>query len=173
VSRYFAELDPNNVVLRVVVCDNPDWLTERLGGVWVETADPYTEPGDVAYCGPGHGYDPNFPARFARPWMQPVATPDGWTSYDTGDVVFHQGRLWISTTGGNVWEPGVSGWHDQPTGGQPPLWVQPTGAHDAYLAGAIVRHKRPTGNPNVLVTWSNSHGDGNVWEPGVFGWTQT
>lgn len=42
-------------------------------------------------------------------------------------------------------------------------WVQPTGAHDAYAAGAQVTH-----NGRL---WENSHGDGNIWEPGVFGWT--
>lgn len=43
-----------------------------------------------------------------------------------------------------------------------PPWSQPFGGHDAYLAGATVTHAGQT--------WSNSHGDGNVWEPGVFGW---
>lgn len=45
-------------------------------------------------------------------------------------------------------------------GAQP--WVQPTGAHDAYAAGSSVTHNGET--------WVNTHGDGNVWEPGVFGW---
>lgn len=46
----------------------------------------------------------------------------------------------------------------------PEPWVQPTGAHDAYDAEAIVLHNG--------AVWGNTHGDGNVWEPGVFGWTQ-
>jgi hypothetical protein len=51
--------------------------------------------------------------------------------------------------------------HPQPPDTTPP-WVQPTGAHDAYPAGAQVTH-----NGRL---WENVHGDGNVWEPGVYGW---
>lgn len=43
-----------------------------------------------------------------------------------------------------------------------PEWVPPIGAHDAYLAGAKVTHSGQR--------WVNAHGDGNIWEPGVFGW---
>lgn len=46
----------------------------------------------------------------------------------------------------------------------PEPWVQPEGAHDAYGADAIVLHDG--------AVWSNTHGDGNVWEPGVSGWEQ-
>lgn len=42
-------------------------------------------------------------------------------------------------------------------------WRQPTGAHDAYPLGAVVRH-------NGLVWQSDV--DANVWEPGVSQWTQ-
>lgn len=43
---HFAELDENNIVLRVVVCDNNDpsgdegyqWLIDNLGGRWVQTS---------------------------------------------------------------------------------------------------------------------------------------
>jgi hypothetical protein len=41
-------------------------------------------------------------------------------------------------------------------------WVQPQGGHDAYVAGAEVMHNG--------THWVNTHGDGNVWEPGVYGW---
>ena len=41
-------------------------------------------------------------------------------------------------------------------------WVQPTGVHDAYANGAKVMH----GGKRWLST-----ADGNVWEPGVYGWT--
>lgn len=40
-------------------------------------------------------------------------------------------------------------------------WVQPTGAHDAYQAGAVVRHEGQTWRSTV---------NANVWEPGVSGW---
>ena len=41
-------------------------------------------------------------------------------------------------------------------------WVQPTGAHDAYALGAKVTH-----NGHL---WQSLYA-ANVWEPGVFGWT--
>lgn len=43
-------------------------------------------------------------------------------------------------------------------------WIQPEGAHDAYPADAKVTHNNKT--------WNNIHGDGNVWEPGVYGWEE-
>lgn len=44
-----------------------------------------------------------------------------------------------------------------------PEWVQPTGAHDAYHQGDKVSH-----NDKHWI----SDTDGNVWEPGVYGWTE-
>jgi len=44
-----------------------------------------------------------------------------------------------------------------------PIWVQPTGAQDAYAAGTIVTHNGSNWQSDV---------DANVWEPGVFGWTE-
>lgn len=47
---------------------------------------------------------------------------------------------------------------------EPEPWVQPLGGHDAYQAGAVVSHGGSI--------WDNTHGDGNVWEPGIYGWSQ-
>ena len=44
-----------------------------------------------------------------------------------------------------------------------PEWRQPTGAHDAYPLGAQVSH--------VGKRWVSDI-DGNVWEPGVSGWSE-
>lgn len=44
-----------------------------------------------------------------------------------------------------------------------PEWVQPTGAQDAYNKGDKVSH-----NDKHWI----SDTDGNVWEPGIFGWTE-
>lgn len=44
-----------------------------------------------------------------------------------------------------------------------PEWVQPAGAHDAYNAGDKVSHNEKH--------WV-SDADNNVWEPGVYGWTE-
>ena len=41
---YFAEIDKNNIVLRVLVGDNNlpnegyDWFVENLGGTWIQTS---------------------------------------------------------------------------------------------------------------------------------------
>ena len=43
-----------------------------------------------------------------------------------------------------------------------PDWVQPTGAHDAYSKGDKVAHSGKHWQSDV---------DGNVWEPGVYGWS--
>jgi hypothetical protein len=52
----------------------------------------------------------------------------------------------------------------------PPNWMQPTGAQDAYPANNVRGEQtRVTHNG---ATWLNTHGNGNIWEPGVFGWTQ-
>lgn len=44
-----------------------------------------------------------------------------------------------------------------------PEWIQPTGAHDAYAAGAKVSHSDKHWVSDV---------DANTWEPGVYGWTE-
>ncbi len=154
---YFAELDPTGIVLRVIVADDPDWITAELGGTWVETADPYAPPTEVVYAGPGMGYADNLPNLFAALWQEPVPDPEGNWPYNGGEVVWHEGRLWVNTIEGtpNIWEPGVSGWHDAPTTGLP-QWVQPTGAHDAYAKGDEVTHNGKNWRSNI---------DANVWEP--------
>lgn len=43
------------------------------------------------------------------------------------------------------------------------IWTQPLGATDAYMKGDAVEHKGET--------WVSVI-DGNVWEPGVYGWEQ-
>ena len=171
-SRYWAEIDSNNEVLRVVVCDTLEWLQDNLGGTWIETADPYaSELQVVTYCGIGFGYDPEFPEKFAPPWRQPIPGIDdengSGMGYPRGALTFHAGRIWRSTVDGNVWMPGVSAWHPEPDiEGVLPVWIQPTGSHDAYPIGFEVTHNGSD--------WRCTQGDGaglNSWEPGVFGWT--
>lgn len=43
------------------------------------------------------------------------------------------------------------------------VWTQPQGSHDAYEKDDIVSHKDKIWVSDV---------DGNVWEPGVYGWTE-
>lgn len=47
--------------------------------------------------------------------------------------------------------------------GDIPEWVQPTGAQDAYAKGDRVMHNGKEWESEV---------DGNVWEPGVYGWAE-
>ena len=42
-----------------------------------------------------------------------------------------------------------------------PEWIQPIGAHDAYDNGAKVSHNEKNWVSTV---------DGNVWQPGIYGW---
>lgn len=44
-----------------------------------------------------------------------------------------------------------------------PAWIQPVGAHDAYAKDAKVSHSDKHWKSDV---------DNNVWEPGVYGWTE-
>ena len=93
---HFAELDSNNIVLRVVVTDNNDpagdegysWLTTRLGGTWVQTS--YNGNFRKRFAQIGYSYDATKDA-FIRPkpfeswilneetadWQAPTPMPEG------------------------------------------------------------------------------------------------
>lgn len=69
---HWAELDKNNVVIRVLVGDNNDpagdegyqWLIDNLGGTWVKTS--YNGNFRKNYAGKGYTYDKTLDA-FIRP----------------------------------------------------------------------------------------------------------
>lgn len=95
---HFAELDENNVVLRVLVGDNNlpnegyDWFVENLGGRWVQTS--YNATIRKNYAGIGYTYDEARDA-FIPPkpfdswlldeetcrWEAPVAYPEDGAVY--------------------------------------------------------------------------------------------
>ena len=50
-----------------------------------------------------------------------------------------------------------------PDPSEPEEWVQPTGAQDAYAKGDKVKHNGKVWESDV---------DANVWEPGVYGWSE-
>ena len=90
-------------------------------------------------------------------------------TYQTGDRVQYESKLykclqghtsqadWIPSTAVSLWvevaDPAI----------EFPEWVQPTGAHDAYMKGDKVSHNEKH--------WISDY-DANIWEPGVYGWTE-
>ena len=88
--------------------------------------------------------------------------------YEVGDRVQYADLLYKCLTGHTAqesWMPDVSPslWVriDDPAQ-EWPQWRQPQGSEDAYGLGAKVSHNGEH--------WT-SDTDGNVWEPGVYGWT--
>lgn len=93
---------------------------------------------------------------------------DAW-KYTAGDRVCYEGLLYKCLqdhTSQMDWTPdkAVSLWVrvDDPSI-EWPEWRQPTGAQDAYAKGAKVSHNEKHWTSDV---------DSNVWEPGVYGWTE-
>ena len=89
--------------------------------------------------------------------------------YQTGDRVQYNGTLYKclqSHTAQADWTPdiAVSLWVrvDDPSI-EWPDWVQPVGSTDAYAKGAKVSHNSKH--------WIST-ADANIWEPGVFGWSE-
>ena len=173
-AQYAAEVtDKNNPsdVQRVIVA-SPDWAEANLGGQWVRTIDPYVEDGDVVtYTGPGQHYDPGVPEQFVSAEWDPVTSttedPEaGWRHVKQGELVWHNGRAWrnqLPDGSPNTWEPGVANWREYPLDGGVPVWIQPTGAFDAYPEGFIVKHNGDEWQSNT---------PSNTWEPGAQGITQ-
>ena len=97
---------------------------------------------------------------------------DQWkteTSYEAGDRVRYSSILYKCLqphTSQDTWTPAAapSLWVriDDPTI-EWPEWRQPTGATDAYPKGAKVSHNDKHWTSDI---------DNNVWEPGVYGWTE-
>lgn len=91
------------------------------------------------------------------------------TAYEVGNRVNYSGTLYkclTAHTSQDTWKPDVSPslWVrvDDPSI-EWPEWVQPVGSTDAYAQGAKVSHNGGHWISDV---------DGNVWEPGVYGWTE-
>jgi hypothetical protein len=119
-----------------------DWTPDVARSLWVRAVAPDVTP----------------------EWVQPLGAHDAWSK---GAVVTHEGALYESQVAANVWAPGSDPalWalvEEEPSEPVIAAWVQPTGGHDAYAAGAEVMHNGKH--------WINTHGNGNVWEPGVYGW---
>jgi hypothetical protein len=63
---HFAEIDENNIVIRVLVTDNSlsnegyDWLVQTFGGTWVQTS--YNANFRKTFAGVGFSYDADLDA---------------------------------------------------------------------------------------------------------------
>lgn len=108
---HFAELDENNIVLRVLVTDNDypnegyDWLVENLGGTWVQTS--YNGNIRKNFAGVGYTYDSDRDA-FIEPqpfesweldeetcrWVAPVPYPTDGKIYTWNEETLN----WIEAT---------------------------------------------------------------------------
>jgi hypothetical protein len=92
-------------------------------------------------------------------------------AYLMGDRVRYNGKLYRCEQGHTSqegWEPDVTPalWTQVAKPGEIPVWKQPTGAQDAYQQGDKVKYPDEDG-----AVWVSDL-DGNVWEPGVYGWTK-
>lgn len=95
-------------------------------------------------------------------WAYPIA-------YTVGQLRCHNGKLykcvqahtsqadWTPDTAASLWSVAADPAEEWPA------WSQPVGAHDAYAKGAKVSHNGKHWTSNV---------DSNVWQPGVYGWTE-
>ena len=104
----------------------------------------------------------------AVPGIYPTWDGDG-TAYAVGDRVQYAGALykclqahtsqatWTPTDAPSLWAKVLI-----PTPGEIPDWEQPSSTNP-YSKGDKVRHNGKIGTSDI---------DGNVWEPGVYGWTE-
>ena len=93
---HFAEIDANNVVLRVIVGDNTaldegyQWLVDNLGGTWIQTS--YNNKIRGTFAGEGFSYNPTedifitpqpYPSwtRTGSFWNAPTPTPTDGKMY--------------------------------------------------------------------------------------------
>lgn len=97
---------------------------------------------------------------------------DNWkadTAYTTDTRLRYEGKLYKvlqDHTSQSDWTPdtAVSLYVEVAEPGTIPVWKQPTGSTDAYMKGDKVHF--PTESDPVYI----STVDGNVWQPGVYGW---
>lgn len=101
-------------------------------------------------------------ANFFAPWVFSV-------KYKTGQIRRYDDKLYRCLSdheSQEMWTPDESPslWVSMTDPSEEwPVWSQPVGSTDAYAAGVKVSHK---GKHWVSDT------DDNVWEPGVYGWTE-
>ena len=103
---HWAELDENNVVIRVLVGDNNEadegyqWLIDNLGGTWIQTS--YNNRIRGTYAGIGYSYNADedifitpqpYPSwlRVGSFWEAPTPMPsDGMYSWNEEDLAWEE-----------------------------------------------------------------------------------
>lgn len=112
-------------------------------------------------------------------WKQPTGAHD---CYNAGDIVIYKNEKYKSLIDGNVWSPDTyfQGWEkisessevpsepddpENPSTDMYPDFVHPTGAHDAYNTGDIVKYNGKLYQSTM---------DGNIYSPDEYpqGWTE-
>lgn len=93
-----------------------------------------------------------------------------WASgvtYEVGDRRQYEGLLYrcvqAHTSQADWTPPAVPALWVRTSTEEWPEWIQPTGAHDAYEKGAKVSHNGKHWTSDI---------DANVYEPGVYGWSE-
>lgn len=90
-------------------------------------------------------------------WVQPEGAHD---AYPIGARAQHDGRTWVNELTSNPFPPGVTGWVEETSEGEYPVWWQPLGAHDAHVWGTGTR----AWHDGTL--WESMR-DQNVWPPEI------
>ena len=154
-KRLFAERNSTNAALYNEVNDRKSDVT-RVESTSAITFVALAESGGLdAVTASEH-------AELFAEWAYPIA-------YTVGQLRRYNGTLykcvqahtsqadWTPDTAASLWSVAADPAEEWPA------WSQPVGAHDAYSKNAKVSHNGKH--------WTSSV-DNNVWEPGVYGWTE-
>jgi len=90
-------------------------------------------------------------------------------TYALGAQCLWNGVVHTSLIDNNAYPPSYTAyWEAESSGDVYPVWVQPTGAHNAYKVGDIVWF--PTEGSQLYKCTAGDAGGNNSWSPLVYGW---
>jgi hypothetical protein len=104
---HFAEIDENNVVLRVLVGDNDmpnegyDWFVENLGGTWIKTS--YNGNIRKNYAGVGYTYNEERDAFIPPKPYESWTLNDSTCLWEAPSAYPQDGRVYIWNEESLVW----------------------------------------------------------------------
>lgn len=100
-TKYFAEVDKNSVVKRVIVADSKEWCQQALGGTWIET---FMNNTSKNYCGKGHEY-----------WdsLQDFVEPQPFTSWELDEKHKWKAPTEMPKDGIYNWDEDTLSWKKQ------------------------------------------------------------